>query len=356
MRPHTKAKHEILKEYLKAWFPILTTYNQRIIYIDGFAGPGIYSGGEEGSPLVAIRTAIDHTQKNRFNKIFFVFIEKDQKRAEILQKTVSDRFPTLPTFIELAFYNSEFKSVLSQILSYIEEKDLKLAPTLAFIDPFGFKGFPTNLVSKLLSNPRTEVLITFMSSFIKRNLDARNAVVLDDLFGCDDWKKVLSINRNKDAFLLGIYTKQLQRNVDGKLYTRTFGMEDQNDRHIYDLIFATRNLKGLDVMKRVMVKIDTRGIYKFSDKTDPHQRFLFNYMGNENAWISTAANFVFEKFKGKKASLKEISDSVISETPYVFKKKILESLERSIPEKILAVDKRTRSFTYPDKYTITFAS
>ena len=40
IEPHTKAKHEILERYLDAWFPILATYNQRIIYLDGFCGPG----------------------------------------------------------------------------------------------------------------------------------------------------------------------------------------------------------------------------------------------------------------------------------------------------------------------------
>ena len=38
--PHTKAKHEILGRTLRAWFPILGNYNRRIVYIDGFSGPG----------------------------------------------------------------------------------------------------------------------------------------------------------------------------------------------------------------------------------------------------------------------------------------------------------------------------
>lgn len=45
--PHTRAKHEILENYLKAWFPILSRWSGRIIYLDGFAGPGIYSRSEE---------------------------------------------------------------------------------------------------------------------------------------------------------------------------------------------------------------------------------------------------------------------------------------------------------------------
>jgi three-Cys-motif partner protein len=56
IEPHTKAKHEILRRYLGAWFPILGSKIPKIVYIDGFCGPGRYKGGEEGSPIIAIRT------------------------------------------------------------------------------------------------------------------------------------------------------------------------------------------------------------------------------------------------------------------------------------------------------------
>ena len=57
LEDHTAAKHEILRRYLAAWFPILSSsgYNRRGLFIDGFAGPGIYSKGELGSPIIALR-------------------------------------------------------------------------------------------------------------------------------------------------------------------------------------------------------------------------------------------------------------------------------------------------------------
>ena len=57
IEPHTAAKHKILCKYLDAWLPILQSFNGRIIYLDGFAGPGRYIGGEPGSPLVALECA-----------------------------------------------------------------------------------------------------------------------------------------------------------------------------------------------------------------------------------------------------------------------------------------------------------
>ena len=46
IEPQTEAKHEILRKYLAAWFPIMSSWQERIIFIDGFAGPGVYEGGE----------------------------------------------------------------------------------------------------------------------------------------------------------------------------------------------------------------------------------------------------------------------------------------------------------------------
>ena len=40
IEPRTAAKHELLKHYLGAWFPILASREQRIIFLDGFAGLG----------------------------------------------------------------------------------------------------------------------------------------------------------------------------------------------------------------------------------------------------------------------------------------------------------------------------
>lgn len=81
--PHTKAKHEILKRYLQRWFPILNKYHGRIIYIDGFSGPGRYTGGELGSPLIALDVAATH-RKALTGELLFVFTDEQAERMEHL--------------------------------------------------------------------------------------------------------------------------------------------------------------------------------------------------------------------------------------------------------------------------------
>ena len=83
--PHTQSKHTILRRYWEAWLPIMTKYNQRVLYIDGFAGPGSYAGGEDGSPLIALKSARDHHARPK-SEVAFIFIEKDKKGLTTFSK------------------------------------------------------------------------------------------------------------------------------------------------------------------------------------------------------------------------------------------------------------------------------
>ncbi|TET39643.1 MAG: three-Cys-motif partner protein TcmP, partial [Dehalococcoidia bacterium] len=64
IEPHTEAKHKILRYYLSAWFPILATTQNRLLYVDGFAGPGEFYKKDgslvDGSPIIALKVARDH--------------------------------------------------------------------------------------------------------------------------------------------------------------------------------------------------------------------------------------------------------------------------------------------------------
>ena len=46
LSPHTAAKHSILRRHLDAFYPKLSSFHGRVVIIDGFAGPGEYTGGE----------------------------------------------------------------------------------------------------------------------------------------------------------------------------------------------------------------------------------------------------------------------------------------------------------------------
>jgi three-Cys-motif partner protein len=84
LEPHTSAKHEILRRYLQAWAPILSHGKfPHLVIVDGFAGPGRYSKGEEGSPIIAVKAVIEQPRPISA-RVDFHFIELDKRRAEHL--------------------------------------------------------------------------------------------------------------------------------------------------------------------------------------------------------------------------------------------------------------------------------
>jgi three-Cys-motif partner protein len=72
LEPHTAMKHEILRRYFQAWLPILAQTSGRVVYIDGFAAPGEYRNGEDGSPVIVLKAARDHKRKLTIRALLFV--------------------------------------------------------------------------------------------------------------------------------------------------------------------------------------------------------------------------------------------------------------------------------------------
>ncbi len=166
LQPHTRAKHAILDRYLRAWFPILATQSQQLVYFDGFAGPGRYEGGEEGSPLIALNAARQHFARLRGNRLLFVFVEEDAKRERWLRQEVGRL--RLPPQFDIRIFNDSCHNVLSEILDELDAKRWNFVPTFALLDPLGLKGLPFTLVERLLRRRSCEALITFMTFAVRR--------------------------------------------------------------------------------------------------------------------------------------------------------------------------------------------
>jgi three-Cys-motif partner protein len=64
LEEHSRAKHAILRRYLGGWLPVMSKWNSRLVLVDGFAGPGRYVGGEDGSPLIMLKAFLDHTRRD----------------------------------------------------------------------------------------------------------------------------------------------------------------------------------------------------------------------------------------------------------------------------------------------------
>lgn len=329
LEPHTRAKHEILRRYLQAWLPILGKYHERIVYIDGFAGPGLYEGGEPGSPVIALKTALDHAQRIS-GEVVFLFIENDTDRADSLKGQIATL--SLPASFRCDVESGPCAPILSSLLARIEATGGSLAPTFAFLDPFGYSHTPFDLVARILRNQRCEVLITFMYEEINRFISFEQETAhFDELFGCDRWRQAANLRTSleRQNFLRELYRAQL-RTVAGARYVHAFEMRNANGRVDYFLYFATNSLLGVKKMKEAMWKVDPAGGYRFSDATDPSQAVLFATEPDPR----DIERRLHGQFGHADVTVERIEEFVVSETPYRethFKKQVLKPLELASP-------------------------
>src|SRR5215467_3847455 len=112
LEPHTAKKHAILRRYFEAWLPILANSNGRVVYIDGFAGPGVYSGGEDGSPVIVLKAARDHKYKPA-SELYCLFVEAEERRHAHLKSVLSALTPTVPKNIKVEAINKTFDEEIS---------------------------------------------------------------------------------------------------------------------------------------------------------------------------------------------------------------------------------------------------
>ncbi len=350
---HTVAKHRLLESYLGAWLPILASWSEALNYIDGFAGPGEYDAGEEGSPIIALRTATEHKLTIQA-KISFLFIESDSRRAEHLQSLLRERFPKLPAGWGVNVEAASFDRSVSSILDEFEKQGASLAPTLAFVDPFGFSEFPMGTLRRILANPSCEVFVTFMSGFVSRFLEPDRGPALDALFGCSDWNKARNLeSQERIDFLVRLYERQLGTGLT-KAYVRSFEIQGRSNRPLYHLVFATTNIRGLEQMKEAMFRLDRTGAYRFSDYFGLSQKTLLDYSdGSAAPWSRDAALSVWKAFGGKMVGEQTIHDWVVEATRYVYRKRqILLPLEEA--SAVAEVWGRRKIGTFPKGCRVRF--
>ncbi|WP_433610359.1 three-Cys-motif partner protein TcmP [Dactylosporangium sp. CA-139114] len=161
-------KHEILRQYVVPFVGKVgsTSTDARVVYLDGYAGPGTYSDGTHASPSLVLESAANVSQ---FRKLECIFVERGRKDFERLQgvvKAAQDRG-----------INAEARSGRVQNhLDYVLER-ARGVPLLAFLDPFGL-GIPfDDLVGKIFGPERpqnsqgwiaTEVLLNFSANAVRR--------------------------------------------------------------------------------------------------------------------------------------------------------------------------------------------
>ncbi|HET7444420.1 MAG TPA: three-Cys-motif partner protein TcmP [Solirubrobacterales bacterium] len=283
---HTRAKHRVLSAYLKAWLPVMGQQTlklrsrdepPRLLLVDGFCGPGRYETGEDGSPLIMLKTLLEHDAFERMGEVefLFLFIEHDRRRVEHLEGELTAI--EVPDNVKVMVEHGEFETTFGEMVEDVHSKQGRtLVPTFAFIDPFGYTRAPMSLAGRFLTFERCEALIFLPFSFIVRFVGREGQdQAMNSLFGSERWREAIQMEGDeRGAFLLGLFEEQL--GSQGKVeHVRSFALRtaDGND---YRLVFASQHDKGLELIKDAMWSVDpVEGTRYIATRTDDGQEVLF---------------------------------------------------------------------------------
>lgn len=265
--PHTEAKHLIIRGYGHAWWPILLSANQQVTYAEGFCGPGEYSGGEDGSPVVALRSLLEHEQEVPLagRTVNVVLVDDHGGRLSNCIDAIQDRVGPLPP--QLHVHASAGKCHIS-LTGALTAADAWGHPILAVLDPFS-ANVPIDVIERIGTNRSSEVIVSFMSDWFTRWASDENQEQGDRQFGNTEWRNVRDVpSDRKKLWLVDLYRQRLHE--VGFRYTLLFELVDEGG-HAYFLVFASNSRLGLQKMKEAMWRVDKVSGIKFRDPRDPSQ-------------------------------------------------------------------------------------
>jgi three-Cys-motif partner protein len=350
LEPHTKGKHEVLGRYLEAWFPILGFTSGRILFIDGFAGPGQYAGGEMGSPLIALEAFRQHKAKFKA-EVKFIFVEQDPDRASHLKVLMDGIRPSLPTRCEAQVLTGTFDETMTSALNMLDAQRKTLAPAFVMVDPFGVSGTPMTVLARILRGAKSELYVSFMYEAINRFSAAPEFEKhLNALFGTADWRKGITFTGDaKKEFFYGLYESQLRKS--GAKHVLHFDLYEGN-RLVYAVFFATGHWLGANRMKEAIWKV-APGDFEFHGTRSTQMT-----LGLDTVDYRPLQTALQTRFRGKGwVTIEQVQEFVGSDQTDFhtghLKKQTLVPME---DQGLIEIDPPTRKkkHTYPDGVRIRF--
>lgn len=207
-------KHGILARYPLVFASMTgsTSQNGRVVYFDGYAGPGRYEDGAPGSPLLAVETA---RRTARFGRdVDCLFVERNPRFSRDLRTTLTAEAP--PGF-HFQVWPGDVADHVDTALSYAGAD-----PLLTFLDPFGTALDYSVLTGKLLQrrSAPTEVLLNINIESVRRiggllgtgrpaltDAEQRTLGRVDRFLGDDWWRAEFRQNLSEQGSAAAAATK-----------------------------------------------------------------------------------------------------------------------------------------------------
>ena len=258
-REQTLVKHFILQKYLERFARIVGSHWDVLSYVDCFSGPWNarsenFLDSSFAIALKELRNARDTlAQRGRKIELRCFFLEKERAPYVKLKE-----FADSVTDAKIETRNATLEESIASIVDFVQHSGSKAFPFI-FIDPTGWTGFEMETIAPLLRLNPGEVLINFMTGHIRRFLDSPLEETQESfrrLFGSGAFRaKVQGLaQQDREDAAVEEYARNVKRTGDFMHCCTTIVLHPELDRTHFNLIYATRNLKGVEVFKEAEKK------------------------------------------------------------------------------------------------------
>jgi len=306
-------KHKLLEAYIQRLFMIIGQHENRIRYVDCFAGPWKTESDNLKDTSIAISLDImkgcHESLKKRGRNVQFkaLFIEKNREAYKILDSFLDEESTNE---VHAESLHGDFYSLRSDILRWCGNDDF----TFFFIDPKGWKDVvEIDTLRPLLQRRRSEYLINFMFDFILR---VHNQAIFEEhmirIFGEIPHTTGLT-PKEREIYLLDLYRshlKKAQPDIENKKSRSAYVkiLDPHKDRTKYDLVYLTRHPLGIKVFMEASEKLD---LVQKSVRAKVKKKRRIDKSGQ--------MEFCFAEInipKGNKTNLSEVKDYWLSKLSY----------------------------------------
>jgi three-Cys-motif partner protein len=330
----SQIKAAIVSKYFWSWAKIITGYlkgaskNTSIQYIDLFAGPGRYKDGAKSTPILILEQAIADSLFR--DNLTAIFNDKDDENISTLREAIKaiDGVDTLAN--EPRVYTNE---VGDEIVGMFEE--LNLAPTLMFVDPWGYKGLSLRLINSVLKDWACECIFFF--NYNRINMGLSNKAVKEHMEALFGEERAAELAERPQP--LSPYQRELTiveeickalKEMGGR-YVLAFGFKNEKGaRTSHHLIFVSKHPLGYGIMKEIMAKESTsapQGVASFEySPADKHQQPLLFELARP---LDDLEGMLLERFAGRTMTMLQVFEEHNVDTPYIKKnyKDVLTKME-----------------------------
>ncbi len=255
-------------------------------------------------------------------EVVFLFCEIEEENFEYLCQEV-EKLGRIPDNIIISPYQEDYEAFLRETITNLTDQGTRLAPTFAFIDPYGFT-IPMDLMNRLLDFPACELFINFMYRYVDMaiHIEAQKEN-MNQLFGCQDWTNLVAIAdpQARSDMTIRFYAEQLNAKYVTPMY-----MRGKNNALKYVLIHATNNQKGRELMKDSIWRITPDGSFTAFERNRPEQLILIQLEPN----LSPLENNLWVNFAGREVYMEELYAWLVGE---LYCKSHLHQLLRSLRNK-----------------------